>query len=313
MFARSPSHCSPVPGPTLSRRAMMRLAGGAAAATLPSLDPESGRALQVEHPPEDWFGRDATLGGHGQLVVGDGPIYLSHLPVFMFDSPQLHPHHFQVILEVSFSSPTGDALARYLADREASGATLYTFAPSVDFRMLDLIAPAGTESPVRSFPGAIFRGHFERAGAQRLSGPVTAKVERVVYANEFAFGAEPPESLEYVLFGQGEALFLAHRIIAPPSFDHVLPVTLEGDPFSDDLLRRRIILVIPERGDTIAERLRDGDRVTADAWLRDRDEPIATGVTVAAGQEIFFEEGELRFPDDTGVPTEAEIEAGFDF
>jgi hypothetical protein len=312
MFARSPSHCSPVPGPALSRRAMMRLAGGAAAATLPGLGPEPARALQDEPPPDDWFGPDTTLGGHGQLVVGDGPIYLSHLPVFMFDSPHLHPHHFQVITEVSFTGDD-DPEEQYVKDRETSKATLYTFAPSVDFRMIDLIAPAGTETPVRSFSGALVRGHFERDGARLVADDVTANVVRVVYANEFAFGAHPPASLEYVLFGQGDELFLAHRIVAPPSFDQVLPVTIDGHEFSDDELARGIILAVAERDDTNAARLRDGDRATATAGLRDRDEPIATDVAITVGPEIFFEEGELRFPDDTGLPTEAEIEAGFDF
>ncbi len=229
----------------------------------------------------------------------------------MFHSPSHHPHHFQVILEVAFTADDGDPLAAYLADKEANDTTLYSFAPDEQDRMLDLIGLGSGAEPDRSLHGTIVRGHFERHPRSDVQTNVTATVEHVIYAHEFAFNAQPLEDLEYILFGQGENLFLAHRIIMPPSFDQVFPVQIEGTSFSDDALREGIIVAIPERSDTIADRLQDGEQVGGEAWQAASGETIATNFTITAGSEIFFEEGELRFPGELMPSTEAEIAAGF--
>jgi hypothetical protein len=44
--------------------------------------------------------KSPTFATHGQLIIGEETIYLSHLPMFMYD-PMDHPHNFQVILEVT--------------------------------------------------------------------------------------------------------------------------------------------------------------------------------------------------------------------
>src|SRR5215211_5647600 len=57
--------------------------------------------------------RPPTCGVHNQMMVGEQTIYLSHLPMFMFN-PRHHEHNFQVILEVTLSGPDQ---ATYVADR----------------------------------------------------------------------------------------------------------------------------------------------------------------------------------------------------
>jgi hypothetical protein len=300
-----------------SRRTAVRLAGqGAIAASLLTwLEPVRVTVARQPEPPQVWSNPEATRDAHGQLIVGGGPIYLSHFPFFMFDTPEHHPHHFQVILEVTFTGDAGDPLAAYLADKGADETALYTFAPSFEpdelVRMLDLIGLTTAAGKAQALPGAIVRGHFERLGASVVQDSVMANVDHVIYAHEFAFDAQPLEALEYILFGQGENLFLAHRIVVPPSFDQVLPVEIEGHTFADEALRSGIIVVLPERSDTIADRLRDGESEAGEAWWRGQeDEETPTKLTITAGPEIFFEESEL-FRNGQLTTTEAEREGGF--
>src|SRR5215218_7768508 len=90
---------------------------------------------------------EPAVGGHGMLLIGTTPAYLSHLPMFMA------PHDFQVILEVAFTG-AGDPQARYIQDRQHTGTKLYTFSPAQKWDINEL-APVGPQQhPQRtSFAG----------------------------------------------------------------------------------------------------------------------------------------------------------------
>ncbi len=291
-------------------------------------------AAQLDALPAEWFrtddncADDATCGLRTQVIFGDGPVSFSHLPLFMFDSPGNYPHHYQVITEIALPDA---ALEAYLADREATGAPLYTLKPTETYRMLDLAAGSLSETPVDTLSGDIVRGHWERPARQQPFGidlaaielDVAVAVDRVIYAHEFALHQEPLARLEYVLFGSGDQLFLAHRVTAAPDFDQLLPVTIESGTFSNAQLRSGLILAIPERQNTIADRLVAGEQVMAEAWhgatgvaLTARDgttgSPVSAGIQLVAGPEFFFEEGELA-EFSTMRPTEEEIASGFAF
>lgn len=274
-------------------------------------------------PSPEWFDPGRTRAIHGQVIIGDGPIYLSHLPMFMFDihnqqgkSTGLHPHHYQVILEGAFSGAGADD---YLADRQSTGALFYTLVPSA-FHMLDLVSPVPETDRLSAFTGTIVRGHFERRDEpqpfdiewEELPHEVKVDVSRVIYAHEFSFHPTPPAQLEYILFGSGANLFLAHRIITPPDFDQLLPVRLEGHTFPEASLQRGIIVTIPDRANTLAERLMDGDTAAGEARDSATGMLLATGFRVSSGQEFYFEEGELQYPA-IFESTPAEIDAGFGF
>ncbi len=307
MDMRSPGRFSEALAIKISRRTALQTMSfaGASAPLLGAIGSRSGTAAQSDGPPSDWFttdavcelnerggvvGDDATCGRHGQLLVGDGPVYLSHLPMFMFDTPDSHPHHYQVVLEVALPE---DALEAYRNDRQATEAPLYTVRPDVAFRMLDLIQPTLSATPVETFPATIVRGHWERQRERQPFGitwaevvhevPVT--VERVVYAHEFAFHPQPLERLEYVLFGAGEQLFLAHRVTAAPDFDQLLPVTIARGAFTDEQLQSGIVLTVPDRANALAARLIEGDQVFGEA----RD--AATGVAVTVRDPATRERG----------------------
>jgi plastocyanin len=302
----------------MSRRSALHRFGvaGATAALVAALGRGGAGVAQQDGPPEEWFLPDATLGRHGQIILGAGPVYLSHLPMFMFDTPDSHPHHFQVILEVTFDA---DAQSDYLADRQANTAPLlYTLHPTDKYRMLDLIASDPGQPALRSLSGNIVRGHFERGDDQpfgiemaNVHSNATVDVVRVVYAHEFEFHPAPLAQLEYVLFGQGESLYLAHRITQPPDFDQILPVRIEGHVFTDDELQGGIVISVPDRANTILERLKGGEQVVGIARRTGMGGTIADDLQIVADPELFFEEGELRFPltPSDFDPTQAEIDA----
>jgi hypothetical protein len=310
-----PSACSG----RVSRRAALRGLGAGGVALLASPRLRGTSAAHIAARPDGWFAPDATTDVHGQLIVGEGPIYLSHFPMFMLKSPR-HPHNFQVIEEVTFED---EILKTYLDDRRQKGSPLYTFKPTEEFAMLNLIAPRTEASRLRTLKGKIVRGHFERKEERQpfdieweiITDELSAKVERIVYAHEFQLDAAPLPQLEYVLFGQGENLFFAHRITKAPDFDQVLPVQINGFEFTDKELQQGILIAIPERVNTIAERLRTEDQATGEARRVGTEATFAAGFSIVAGQEMFFEEGELRFPlsDEDFAPTDAEVEAGFGF
>jgi hypothetical protein len=52
--------------------------------------------------------------------------------------------------------------------------------------------------------------------------------------------------LEYLLFGKGTDLFLAHLITAPPDFDQVLGVKVTGHQFTADELANGVHVVFPK-------------------------------------------------------------------
>jgi hypothetical protein len=210
---------------------------------------------------EDMEMHDSDVGVHGMLVVGEGPIYVSHLPMFM------RPHNFQVILQVTFSSQGSDPQDLYVRDRRDSLEKVYTFSP--DPFPISALAPNDPDvAPLASFSGELFRGHFERGGTS-LAKDVVATVEEVLYFRELDLGAKGSESepLTYLCFGNSHEAFLAHMITMRPSFDQVMRVG-----FLDPELRAmefpRAVPVIVRTGGAPAkhgaeERIRDGDRVSA--------------------------------------------------
>jgi hypothetical protein len=239
-----------------------------------------------------------TLGSHGQLIVGEGPIYLSHLPMFMFN-PDAHPHNFQTILEVTFRNGGTDPQAGYIADRRQHPGTVYTLRPD-SFDMIDLVAPEGGRPLLRSFQGLVVRGHFERSGRAlpglepmpnpgEIPANMTVDVAHVVALREFQPDAEPLTDLEYLLFGAGDQLFAAHVITRPPDFDQVLSVRIVGAGPGDDVTRSGVRVAVPGRPNVATDRLRPGERVTVEV----RDTTTPASFQLETVDELYLEEDEL--------------------
>ena len=248
-----------------------------------------------KHGPGQGQRHQHAVDVHGMLVVGERTIYLSHLP--MFTAPN---HRFQVILEATLARDGQDPHAAYLADRQQSGATIYTFQPDeFDTTCLE----PGHPQCITSFTGSLFRNHFERRGKQAILPGRTVNVARVVAFRRLPVEGARPERLEYLLFGAGQDLFLAHLITQAPDFDQVLSVRIVGEGPAEDALRQGLrVRTVSRRANVIAERLRGGERVAVEV-------EGLPGIQLETVAEIYVEEGELREPDDM-TPTSEEIAAG---
>ncbi len=250
-------------------------------------------------------GHDHEAAVHGMLVVGEGTVYLSHLP--MFDDPH---HSFQVILETSFTDPADrnrDLQAAYVSDRHRSGERFYTLRPEL-FVLPELIASEPGQQPRRQFSGTLFAGHFERGGRPLFRALVG--VTNVVHFRQFETGGKRPGQLEYIMFGRGQEIFLAHLISAPPDFDQVLPVRIAGNAAPDGEVERGVRVTIRDRANTIGERLKANETVAAEAHLTGGPDAQTIEVQLEARRECYLEEGELLSPANFDQTAE-ERSAGF--
>jgi hypothetical protein len=226
--------------------------------------------------------------GHGCVVFGSETVYLSHLPLFKSSSFNT-PHDYQVILEATFSKEGEKPQEAYFNDRKKTGTKLYTLSPE-NF-ILPHIASSTAEHPQRrSFRGTVFREHFEREGKPILED-VTIEVTKVIHFRKFDASAKKPAHMQYLLFGKGKELFLAHYISAPPDFDQILAVTSEHT-FTDEELGKGLLVTLPQRKNAIGGRLKTNQSVVAEVQsLEANRESIKT--RFKAGVEFYFEDKEL--------------------
>jgi hypothetical protein len=243
---------------------------------------------------------------HGMLVVGERSIYLSHLPMFS------HPHHrFQAIMEATFTDPSDrsrDLGAAYVSDRRSAPERFYTLEP--ELFVLTELAPSGSGQPPqrRQFLAKLSAGHFERGG--RFLFHTSVDVTDVIHFRQLDPGGGPLGQLQYLMFGAGEELFLAHLISAPPDFDQVLPVKLAGAAPGNGRPLRGARVIVRDRANTIGDRLRENETVAADLQLAGESADQGIEVQLEAGRECYLEEGELRVPAEFDQ-TEEERSAGF--
>jgi hypothetical protein len=236
-----------------------------------------------------------TTGRHGLLVFGAGPVYLSHLPMYAC------PHNFQVLLEAGPGSPALEALR---ADRARHGDGMYTFDP-LPFPIAELEPHDGV--PARtSLDGTLVRGHFERGGTPIAAG-TRVDIQAVVWFRQLDVAATPTpgQALQYLCFGRGEQVYLAHELQARPSFDQVLTVRLVpgtvatqvGHPLGDDVAAIRFDQAQPAsvgRDDGAERRLAAGEVTTA-AFPLTRSPSFSRGFTVGieVERELYLEINEL--------------------
>ena len=223
--------------------------------------------------------------GHGMVVVGTETTFFSHLPMFM------SPHDYQVILEGTLSKKSGDPQRTYRDDRARHpDAALYTFNP-VAFVLPDLAPPAAKR---QQFRGDLFRGHFEAppefpAVPQRIAAGVTVTVANMIYFQKLTPQPARPDHLEYLLFGKGKEIFLAHLITGPPDFDQIVSAKVTGHQFAADELRRGVRVQVPGASGSSVQRVKPGKAVSANAQTSGKN----VAFKVEAGAELYFMEREL--------------------
>jgi len=247
---------------------------------------------------------------HGMVLFGEQTAYLSHLPMFM------SPHDYQAIFEVTLSKTGIDPMAEYLEDRRKHpGSKMYSLPPAEDFVLTDLVTPANPHDPQSprlrsSFIGHIWRDHFESSPPMRHFVPRGAPVQGLdnvvvhvappVLFRKFNLHAPALPQLEYFLFGKAQELFLAHAITRPPDFDQILGVQVIGGPqFTDDELRRGLLVTFPERANSEAQKINEHEQVMGQIQIPAQrpDGPRSLAVQVTAGTEFYFETGDLESMD----------------
>jgi hypothetical protein len=251
-------------------------------------------------------GRDAhpDCGTHNMMVVGQKMIFLSHLPMFHAE------HRFQVIFEATFARDSKNLDGIYAQDRKDHAETkMYTVAPSEKFVLAQLFSADERIPPRRAFHAGVFRGHFERGGVP-IKGLTDIDVEiiRVVYAMELQPNARKSDALEYILFGSGQEFFLAHRLTRAPDFDHIVAVKMDAHSFTEGELSRGVLVRIPNRENSAAQRLRAEETTAAEGHVTGAHQFLPLQLHV--GIEYYFEEGELSVPA-TFDQTSLENAAGF--
>jgi len=251
--------------------------------------------MDMPAPDQNTEAEKPAKGFHGMLIVGEETIYVSHLPMWMA------PHNFQVILEVTFKGP-GQPQARYIDDRKTTGTRLYTLEPE-EFDIKELAPTAPQHLPSRSSFGAtIWRNHFEdhpvTHPGQRfmIAQDAEVHVENVVYFQELHPHGPGLQALEYLLFGKGQELFLAHVITQPPDFDQVLSVQVGNHQFTDEDLLQGVRVVFPGRANTISSKIEEGEQLLGKARIVGQDAPGSIDLPVGVGIELYFETEDLAVP-----------------
>jgi hypothetical protein len=272
----------------------------------------------LRHPLED------AANTHNMMVVGTKTVYLSHLPMFEQVSDDglefTSPHRRQVILEATFTERGKDLTQLYTKDRLSNpNERMYTLKPS-EF-VLGRVDPKG--EAVKQFRGkGLFRGHLERPGRRIIigsaaddpaNGAFDVNVKNVVHFHKFDPKGTKPAHLEYLLFGKGPELFLAHYITLPDDFDQIISVKAPGHGLTDAQLGQGLHVVFANRDNTALTRMREKDKGTGSLQLAGAVEGSATqpkSLSIEVVREFYFEENELATDFSFGQTAE-EKKSGF--
>jgi hypothetical protein len=226
---------------------------------------------------------DPTAAFHGQVLLGDDLLY--HLPMYMTD-PAGYPHNFQVILRVEMPA---DALETVRADQRAHPDALYTAKPP-EFAQLQLLSYPGHPHLARFDSVAIVRHHFERSTPPPVEIARTPMaIREVVHFRQLAPGREAPGELAYILVGSGEERYMAHLLSAPPDFDQLLKVRVDGTVGE---ATGPIYVTLGPRSNKVDDRLGVGEAVRCSGG----DQALRFKVQA----EVYCEAGELEFIDGQG-------------
>ena len=148
----------------------------------------------------------------------------------------------------------------------------------------ELVSADPQHQPLRSFKAKrLFRGHLERDDSVPILQDVEVSVQRVSHFREFDPKAQKSPQLEYLLFGKGQELFLAHLITAPPDFDQILAVKVTDHAFTNEELAKGVPVVFPGTTNAAASRLQEKQQAAGEMKVENAPAPKKIQVEVNQG------------------------------
>ena len=148
---------------------------------------------------------------HGMVIFGNEKIYAYHLPMFHA------PHNFQVVFELKLDAQT---LATFKRDQQLNTEhATYTLEPE------KFVLPEMIKNP-RPFKANIYRGHFERGGAEIISD-VTVDISDILYFSPLNSETEHGETLQYIIIGNAKEQYAMHVLTNKPDFDQLIQISLD--------------------------------------------------------------------------------------
>lgn len=177
------------------------------------------------------------MSTHGMLVFGEN--YFSHIPMFH------EPHDYQIIMDVKLQHPQ-------LEEGRNFGGELHTFVPD-KFSLGDLL-----NGKLKTIEGTLFRGNFEKEGAEPLLEDVKAEVKTILHSKHLSEGSQGSAELEYVLYGSKQDAYLIHPIEGNAGFDQLVSVDASSVQATDEEIARGVLVKVPGRPNVVESRLTSG-------------------------------------------------------
>ena len=242
----------------------------------PPPKPEPATAIERTHQA------DMPAAYHEFRSFGDGPVYLSHYPMFA------SIHAYQVIVEAKL----GGAETTLTAFRKTHPGVVVTLSPATKS---DAAVPERDDwvLPVEIKPGRTFNAdmHWSPPGtdfadpkARRyLARNVPVEVTRVVRKQMFYPDTPKSKDLKYVVVGKGPQRFLAHVLEHYPDFDHV--VRMEG--VDDTFPAEGVVVTFRGRPNAPGERLKAGETANG-------QNPKGRAVRMKIVEDVGFEQLEIQ-------------------
>lgn len=219
---------------------------------------------------------------HRCIVFGHETVFMSHLPMF-----SMSEHAYQVILEVELTLGGNHKQFVYQMDRDAHPeVAFYTFDPR-PFVLPDILPLADKPPRAKTFEGDLYRHHVEKQDPPpvQIAAGETAVIQTVIIGRRFETDETEAPTLQYILFGRGEELYLAHRLTRPPDFDHVIQVNVTPALPADDL-KRGVLVTVHGRRNTADERIALTGQASVIAVAETGSKSI--DITIDPVAEVYF-------------------------
>lgn len=184
-----------------------------------------------------------TKSQHAFVMMGRATLFLWHLTMLWMEE-----HEFEIVLRASL---TPDAAKKWEADRKQHPDETY-FLGNVETDLMTIPELATGERT--TFKGSIWAGipvkHHYKEWPWKDVKPIVADtpvtVDRVVAFRHFDLQQNYPESLTYLLFGEGSEAHMGHVQTREPDFDEAVTLSKAPEWLPQPLLQAGVHVNFPD-------------------------------------------------------------------